>query len=303
MARESAERSGGDARRTTTAAACPICGSPDTRRYCRKGESEYHTCTECGVLFQHPLPGAGAMHGYADAEYDAGLYRDYVEARDMKLAHFERRLGLIASRVGKGRLLDVGCSCGYFMEVAARHGYDVQGLEFSRNAIAAASPAVRPRILHATIDTLHGGHDRVYDVITAFDIIEHLARPLAFLEDAHRLLSPGGHLVVSTPDAGHWLRPLAGSRWPMLQPMQHLTLFSRRALLGILEQAGFVDVHVDTAYKVISWEYLIGQIRTLNPWAHAVLRRAARLVSAAALTKYRPLNIGEILAVARKPSQ
>jgi 2-polyprenyl-3-methyl-5-hydroxy-6-metoxy-1,4-benzoquinol methylase len=281
--------------------ACGVCGSARTQRYCRKGGSEYHECQECRSIFQHPLPSPDSMRGYADEEYDRGLYREYVQARPMKVAHFEHRLRLVAPRIGKGRLLDVGCACGYFMEVAAREGHDVQGLEFSENAIAAASPSIRPRILHASIDTLRGAHERRYDVITAFDIIEHLDQPLQFLEDARRLLAPGAHLVLSTPDVDHWLRPLARSRWPMLQPMQHLTLFSRHSLRVALERAGFVDVHIETAHKVISWEYLVGQIRTLNPWLHAVLRHAARIVPTGTLRRYRAINIGEMLAIARGP--
>ena len=65
------------------------------------------------------------MVAWADSEYASGAYRDYVESRPMKIRHFEDRLADVGARVRPGRLLDVGCSCGYFLEVAASHGFDV----------------------------------------------------------------------------------------------------------------------------------------------------------------------------------
>jgi 2-polyprenyl-3-methyl-5-hydroxy-6-metoxy-1,4-benzoquinol methylase len=238
------------------------------------------------------------MLGYAEAEYDGGLYGDYVGAREMKLAHFRERLQVVRSHAPGGRLLDVGCACGYFLEVAANNGYDVWGLEFSRNAIAAAQPEIRPRIIHASLDALGREHEGRYDIISAFDIIEHLEQPVEFLRQAKRLLRPGGSLVISTPDADHWLRPLMGARWPMLQPMQHLTIFSRQSLRAALDAAGFRTGLVVTAHKVLSYQYLIDQLRLLNPMLHPVLTGVSRVVPRRVMQRYRKVNIGEVLAIA-----
>ena len=86
----------------------------------------------------------------------------------------------------------------------------------------------------------------------------------------------------------------------MLQPMQHLFLFSRQALERALTAEGFEDIHVDTAYKTLSLEYLINQIKPLNPVLSFALDTASRALPAAMLQKYRRINIGEILAVARR---
>jgi 2-polyprenyl-3-methyl-5-hydroxy-6-metoxy-1,4-benzoquinol methylase len=240
------------------------------------------------------------MHSYADAEYERGLYRDYVEAREMKLAHFRSRMDSVSARIPKGRLLDVGCSCGYFLEVAVEHGYEVRGLEFSESAIAAAVANVRGRIVRAGTNQLRGEYESSYDVITAFDIIEHLEDPRQFLGETARLLRPNGALVISTPDAEHMLRYLMASRWPMLQPMQHLTIFSRRALQIALVEAGFGQIVLAPAHKLLSFDYLISQVRTLNPGIHSVLRAATKVMPRHAMSKYRQLNIGELLVIAKK---
>jgi 2-polyprenyl-3-methyl-5-hydroxy-6-metoxy-1,4-benzoquinol methylase len=238
------------------------------------------------------------MMTWANKEYRSGVYREYVAARLMKIRHFEDRLSDIGDRITPGRLLDVGCSCGYFMEVAASRGFDVQGVEFSRSAIAAASAAVRPRILEGTLDELP--LNGMFDVVSAFDLLEHVHDPRALLRRCAAVLRPGGALIVSTPDAGHFLRHVMRSRWPMLQPMQHLFLFSRRALAAVLRAEGFDEVRVDTAYKTINVEYLINQIKPLNPVLGVTLDKLAQAVPGSILRRNRRINIGEILAVARR---
>ena len=277
---------------------CPICHAETVGPYCRKEQARYFLCRSCDLIFQHPLPTSAAMREWADAEYTAGAYHDYVAARPMKIRHFEERLADVGDRLKPGRLLDIGCSCGYFLEVAASRGFDVQGVEFSRSAIAAASPAVRDRIFEGTLDSLPV--DGLFDVASAFDLIEHVPDPNGFLRRCATLLKPGGTILISTPDTRHFLRFLMGSRWPMLQPMQHLSLFSGRSLERALRDAGFGEVTVRTAYKTLSIDYLINQIKPLNPVLSGTLDTLTRVVPASALRKYRRINIGEILAVGRR---
>jgi 2-polyprenyl-3-methyl-5-hydroxy-6-metoxy-1,4-benzoquinol methylase len=285
---------------TAAPPACPICETAaQASRYCRKDEASYYRCRSCGLIFQYPLPARSSMITWANEEYTSGAYRDYVDARPMKIRHFEDRLSEIGDRVRPGRLLDVGCSCGYFMEVAASRGFDVQGVEFSRSAIAAADANLRSRIFEGTLDEMPV--NGMFDVVSAFDLIEHVQDPRALLRRCAGVLKPGGALVISTPDAGHFLRFVMRSRWPMLQPMQHLFLFSRRALASALRAEGFQEVSVDTAYKTINVEYLINQIKPLNPLLSVTLGTLTHAVPDSMLRRDRRVNIGEILAVARRP--
>jgi SAM-dependent methyltransferase len=238
------------------------------------------------------------MVAWADAEYAGGAYHDYVAARAMKIRHFEDRLADFGDRVQPGRLLDVGCSCGYFLEVAAARGFDVHGVEFSRNAIAAASPNIRPRIFEGTLE--HMPDSGPFDVVSAFDLLEHVHEPRAFLRRCAGVLKPGGLLLISTPDTEHFLRFVMRSRWPMLQPMQHLFLFSRRALAGALRAEGFDDVRTATGYKTLSLDYLIDQITSLNPVLSRTLLALTRVLPQSVRGRPRRVNIGEILAVGRK---
>jgi 2-polyprenyl-3-methyl-5-hydroxy-6-metoxy-1,4-benzoquinol methylase len=278
--------------------ACPVCLAGQPTFYCQKQRARYFICDHCGLIFQHPLPTTESMAAWADEEYASGAYHDYVAARPMKMRHFEQRLDDIGDVGGSGRLLDVGCSCGYFMEVAKSRGFDVQGIEFSSSAIAAATPDIRTRIFQGKLEDMPDKGP--FDVVSAFDLIEHVHDPRAFLRRSAGLLRPGGVLLISTPDTGHYLRYLMRSRWPMLQPMQHLSLFSRKALAGALRAEGFETVRVETCYKTLSVDYLMNQVRPLNPVLSRMLDAVAAGVPSSVLHKYRRINIGEILAVCRR---
>src|SRR5258708_32368157 len=97
-----------------------------------------------------------------------------------------------------------------------------------------AQPGVRGRIVNGDVNVLLSQSERRYDVVTAFDILEHTYAPVRFMQEIKQILAPGGLLVLTTPDTGHFLRFLMGKRWPMLQPMQHTVLFSRKRITEVL---------------------------------------------------------------------
>lgn len=113
-----------------------------------------------------------SLVAWRDAENGSGAYDDYVAARPMKIRYLEDRVADIGDRVRPGRLLDVGCACVDFLEVTASRGSDLQGVEFSRSAIAAASPSVRPPVLERTLESMR--INGLFDVASAFDLIEHV---------------------------------------------------------------------------------------------------------------------------------
>jgi len=247
------------------------------------------------------MPSVAEMNEYADNEYSSGAYQEYAKSRNLKVATALPRLVAIKQRAKGKRLLDVGCATGFFMEAAAAEGFDVRGVEFSTVAIGLARPEMRARIVRGDVNALRSQDAEPFDVVTAFDIIEHVQNPADFLKDIHEILRPGGVLAISSPDTGHVLRYLMGSKWPMLQPMQHTVLFSRRGIAALLERCGFHAVHVETAHKVLTMDYLADQLGLTNPG----LLRAYQALSWAVpgTLRRRPLavNIGEFAAYARRP--
>jgi SAM-dependent methyltransferase len=247
------------------------------------------------------MPLGTEMEAYADAEYESGVYKSYFAARRLKIATAERRLADIERLTPYKRLLDIGCSIGFFMETAQQRGFDVTGIEFSQVAISMAVPVVKDRILRGDVNQLLTQAETRYDVVTAFDIIEHTHDPIAFVRDIHRCLAPGGLLVLSTPDTGHFLRRAMGRAWPMLQPMQHTVLFSRGAMVEMLIAAGFAEVQSCTAAKILTIDYLGEQLEELNPLLVRVYKGMSWILPAQLRTRPLSVNIGEFVVFARKP--
>ncbi len=202
------------------------------------------------------------MRAYAEDHYKAGVYAEYTKARPIKLATFRRRIELIRKYKPSGKLLDLGCACGFMIEAALEAGYDASGVEFSKEAINAAAPGIKERIIQGDINQLQPGE---FDIITAFDIIEHTQDPLASLRQWADLLKPGGILVITSPDTDSMFRKLMRSRWPMLQPLQHTFLFSGSGVSEGLSRAGLRPIEVLTAHKVMTIDYLAGHFKSTFP--------------------------------------
>jgi 2-polyprenyl-3-methyl-5-hydroxy-6-metoxy-1,4-benzoquinol methylase len=279
---------------------CPICGVSSAPVE-RVGNATYFGCPVCETLFQHPMPTIDAMRAYVNSEYTSGVYNDYVSAAKLKSMTFRSRVKVIQQRGAAGRLLDVGASCGFFVEEALKAGFDAYGVELSAEAISKAPDVIRARLTLGDVNTLASSVNEAFDIITAFDLIEHVFDPIAFLHQLRRVAKPGSWIVISTPDAGHVLRHLLRSRWPMFQPMQHTVLLSRRGLRLALSAAGYDDISVGPAHKTLTADYLAGQVQMYVPAMVNAYRIASRVIPESLRTRPLNVNIGELMAFARLP--
>lgn len=146
-------------------------------------------------------------------QYDAyWATRDAAVTRARSEARAELAIGLLRGPGGSGgerggprRLLDVGCGPGWGLRVLTAAGFEAEGIDVSPSAVASAREAgLAARCLDLEGDPLAGP----FDVITAFEVLEHLLRPLPTLEKLRDALSPDGRLVVSLPNEFHLLRRL-----------------------------------------------------------------------------------------------
>jgi 2-polyprenyl-3-methyl-5-hydroxy-6-metoxy-1,4-benzoquinol methylase len=196
----------------------------------------------------------------------------YMAERDNRLLTFRKVIRALGAPEGR-RLLDVGAYCGYFLEVARERGFRAEGLELSHWAAEHARSngfAVHREPLK---ERARSG-DR-YQVLTMWDVVEHLPDPREELEAAHRLLVPGGRLFLSTIDTGSLVARLLGPRWPWLMDM-HLVYFDRANLSALLEEAGFRVLDIRTYSHTVSAGYLLRKLGAsfpaLSPLAHALAR-------------------------------
>jgi 2-polyprenyl-3-methyl-5-hydroxy-6-metoxy-1,4-benzoquinol methylase len=296
---------------------CNLCGADDTTvRYpstvedsssshnwsayacTHSGYGRHHTivqCRQCGLVYTNPRLDE---HDIVDT-YEAVEDPLYVEEREGRVLTFQHHLKPLERIAGSpdGRpLLDVGCYTGVFVEIAAHHGWDAWGMEPSRWAVEQA----KMRGLHVVQGTLNtaGLPEAHFDVVTLWDVIEHLTDPRVALEQVNRLLRPGGVVVVHTIDIDSLFARVMGARWPWLMEM-HIYYFSRRTLRAMLEQCGFEVLDDKPQGRYLRLGYLMNRVGALVPF---VGRPAEWVVTKLGLRGVAvPVNLGDLFtAYARK---
>jgi 2-polyprenyl-3-methyl-5-hydroxy-6-metoxy-1,4-benzoquinol methylase len=151
-----------------------------------------------------------------------------------------------------GRLLDVGAATGFFVEQARAVGWDAIGLEPSEWAAEFARRELGMEVFTGTLESMHFA-DQAFDVVTLWEVIEHLPDPMVTLQEIRRILRPGGQLVLSTPDSGSPVARASGRRWLGWRKVpEHLFFFDRSNLDRLLTRAGFVPVRHRYASLTVS---------------------------------------------------
>ena len=294
---------------------CPLCGADDYRvkvedtMGTRVADPRVHyTCTSsafgehgrivecrsCGLVYMNPRPHHEAVvENYGDVED-----REYIEEEQGRLETFAESLELVRRYRRSGRLLDVGCHVGTFLTLAEAAGFEVAGVEPSRWASEIARERIAGSVHCGAVEDAplpEGG----YDVITLWDVIEHLPDPALDVRAIHAALRPGGVFAVSTMDVDALFARVAGRRWPWYMQM-HLVYFSRRTLREMLRREGFQICEVVTHVRRVRLTYLASRVDAYSPRAG---RLAAGLLERAGLAERTVgVSLGDIFTVvARKP--
>ncbi|MCL4836670.1 MAG: class I SAM-dependent methyltransferase [Thermoanaerobaculia bacterium] len=188
------------------------------------------------------------LERYRTASYFAGPGAGYsnYEAQEATLRRTFRSFLRELDRRGSlhGRLLEVGCAYGYFLEEARRYFSVRVGTDFSPEALAKAAPAADRVVLGGLADLRPG---ELFEFAAVIHVIEHIYEPVRFLEELRLRLVPGGRVLVATPDFGSLWRHLLGRRWPFFKVPEHVAFFDRATLPALLRRAGF-EAPVPLAY-------------------------------------------------------
>jgi 2-polyprenyl-3-methyl-5-hydroxy-6-metoxy-1,4-benzoquinol methylase len=231
--------------------------------------------------------------------YTAIVDSTYLDEREGRQMTFRRRLDHMDSRVagnGRGRLLDVGCHIGIFLEEAGARGWDAWGVEPSQWAVAQAK-ARNLQVVQGTLAEVAFPPDH-FDVVTLWDVIEHLPDPMRELRRIARMVRPGGWVCIHTMDVESLFARVMGKRWPWLMEM-HLYYFSRSTLRAMLQRAGFRVIEAAAHGRVLRLEYLVSR---LVPYSGGLAGVTSNVVQALGLASWLiPVNFGDLFtAYARK---
>jgi 2-polyprenyl-3-methyl-5-hydroxy-6-metoxy-1,4-benzoquinol methylase len=223
---------------------CPACGADRPSPRFEKHGFHYVGCGDCGLVYISPCPVEQALEeGYEEL---AGEY--YLDERrqaiDTYAERHRRELDLLKRVGASGRLLDVGCSTGSFLMAAPSIGLrDGLGIDIAKQSVDLANQ----RGVRAVRGEFPAGvlKDQRFDVVTMWNTLEHLPAPAAFLDEAFRVLEPGGWLAVSMPNFDSLSVALLGPKYRYIG-VAHLNYFSPSTLGRLLTRCGFITEYTET---------------------------------------------------------
>lgn len=258
---------------------CEFCTRGELRSLWQVDAWRYLACPVCRHARLDPLPQRPEAERLYGAEYfDAGAntgYVDYLADERLHRLNARDRLGRIRlRRSAPGTLLDFGCAAGFFLDEARQAGWEVRGVDCSpwaREAAARFGLQVAP-------DWPADGAR--FDVVSLFQVLEHLPQPREALAAARERLTPDGTLILETWDRGSLIARLCGKRWQQVSPPSVIHLFSRESLRRAVEAAGFCDVQIRATGKCVSAEFVGGLLARKYPRLFGPL---GRLLSHSAL--------------------
>lgn len=257
--------------------ACLLCDAEgEWRLRLRKDGYEIADCEVCGLTQLNPRPTEGVLAALYDAEYFSGAgegYSAYGAQRAEYQATFNEDLDRLAHWKTSGRILDVGCGFGYFLEPALARGYDAHGIDLSEYAATLAGQAHPGRVFCGTLDDALPVNFAPFDVVYASHLIEHVSTPVEFLQSVRRRMNPDGVLMMVTPNQASLLARFSGKRWVSYKVPEHVAFYTPETMTALLSRAGFAVEAVDPAYQYYRLPFVMQRLRELfDPLSRLVPR-------------------------------
>jgi SAM-dependent methyltransferase len=243
---------------------CPSCARGTAQRFLyRKNGCDILQCEECGIGRSETSgfdPTAYYTDGYFSGRHADG-YADYRGAEPVLRREFARAVDFLRRYRDGGKLLEIGCAYGFFLQEARRF-FDVAGLEIAESAVAHARGAGL-NVVQGIADQQVLDRFGLLDAIVLLDVIEHLPDPRGTLALCARQLNPGGVILLTTGDFGSGIARLAGEKWRLMTPPQHLWFFTQEGMRRLAASLGLEVAACDHPWKIVPLSLIVFQCKRM----------------------------------------
>jgi 2-polyprenyl-3-methyl-5-hydroxy-6-metoxy-1,4-benzoquinol methylase len=248
---------------------CPTCGTKALNSLFEKRGGKYSYCQNCDHIY---------LSNQLKQELLFRFYRDYptssLEWHHEELSFYRdiyaSGIALLFPLMPTGKILDIGSSSGLFLSIAKEHGYCCFGIE--PNTLERSYALERGlEIIGSTIDDIKSSQS-TFDIITLWDVLEHIYNPVEYLSLLADFLNPGGVILLQVPTSDSLAARIMRQYCNMFDGIEHLTLFSSKSLDIAFKQAGFTrqsSASVITDYFAIS-NYLSYESDPYHPKVHGI---------------------------------
>lgn len=240
--------------------ACNLCGA-DNSQWLFEGYDRLHDlpgrfnvvrCRHCGLVYLDPRPTQDSIGDYYPDDYEPHIFFERV--RHNRLAYLDYNYGMWKRRraierfVSHGHVLDIGCGSGSFLFYMRDQGWQTSGVEISPSAVTYVRQTLN---LEVSLGDVFAANypSNTFDLITLWNVFEHLHDPAANLVEIRRILKVGGHIVLAVPNQQSWGAKLFGPAWVGYDVPRHLYTYTPDTLKTLLTRHGF---------ELIEWRCLFG---------------------------------------------
>lgn len=221
---------------------CPVCQSEESSTVFTKNGGCYVRCSTCTMIYLNPV-----LKDWKLQEYYRNNGISQAESHSLESEFYQsiylRGLARVEQFVRKGSILDVGCSGGFFLDIAKGRGWETYGIELNlaEFRIAKQKGHVVWNLPLSEVD-----FDRKFDVITMWDVFEHIKNGQALLKSLENLLKVGGVIFLQVPNATALAPRILQERCNMFDGVEHVNLYSPTTLKRIAKRGNFEVLHMET---------------------------------------------------------
>lgn len=217
---------------------CPVCKR--SKKLSKQISPVYFQCFSCHSIYQYPIPDINTIKAYYESykkikfKMNPGYlseknFSQYKQIMEINFADLQ----INKSFFFKKKILDVGCANGDFLLFLKEKNIQGSGIDISHDLVKNA----QERGLDVKAERLENVQKK-FEIVTCWDVIEHIPYPVEFICNLERILLDGGFLLLSTPVVG-LVTKFFGKNWRFLMPDEHLFLFTKKCLFQVLENNGF----------------------------------------------------------------
>jgi 2-polyprenyl-3-methyl-5-hydroxy-6-metoxy-1,4-benzoquinol methylase len=205
-------------------------------------------CSNCGLIFQNPRMSQAEINEHYPPDYDSFQDVD-IKSRDVssRITQYglSKRSRIIFDLLDSGRLLDVGCAAGNFLRTMQNSSrWDLFGVEISEHAASIARNKYGLNVFTGELNEANYP-ENYFDIITLWDVLEHIFDPKLLLLEVNRVLRETGYLILRVPNGGSWDARLFGKYWFGLDAPRHNYVFDKNTITQLLENSGFRVKKID----------------------------------------------------------
>lgn len=239
---------------------CHLCGStdvvvlhrvPDLLLQRDNIQATFVKCIHCGLIYQNPRPSINHLSNLYPSTYPPFDPQQrslgWISKKLVKYG-LEKRCNIVTRYKKRGRLLDLGCATGDFLHaMSSNPAWELFGVDTSRHAAEIARTKYHINVFVGSLEEALFPLE-YFDVITIWEVLEHIYAPISTLEEINKILKPDGILVIRVPNFHSFDAKLFGKYWAGYDAPRHLYVFSPSTIERILNKAGFNIIETNTRY-------------------------------------------------------